>query len=161
MYCLILFYISLEDKLVEFRPLPKFLCVKFVIFFSFWQTCFLVLLIKVGVLSPETSKFLQGMLICFEMVIAAIAHSFAFSYSDFIDYSKNNNPILSNLGKVLNVKDLIVDVENTFMKDNKVLTTTAMSEISISSKLSNNNDGDERDSLLKYHSRNKDKLHNR
>lgn len=56
------------------------------------------------------------MLICLEMVFAAIAHSFAFSYKDFIDYSKLNNPIFKNLGKVLNVKDLIDDAENTFIK---------------------------------------------
>lgn len=56
------------------------------------------------------------MLICLEMVFAAIAHSFAFSYKDFIDYSKLDNPILKNFGKVLNVKDLLDDAENTFIK---------------------------------------------
>lgn len=50
------------------------------------------------------------------MVFAAIAHSFAFSYKDFIDYSKLDNPIFRNLGRVLNVKDLIDDAENTFIK---------------------------------------------
>ena len=44
-------------------------------------------------------------------------YSFAFSYKDFIDYSKLDNPILSNLSKVLNVKDLIDDAENTFIKN--------------------------------------------
>ena len=54
------------------------------------------------------------------MVFAAIAHSFAFSYRDFIDYSKLDNPILKNFGKVLNVKDLIDDAENTFMKHQEI-----------------------------------------
>jgi len=39
------------------------------------------------------------MLICLEMVVAAIAHSFAFSYTDFVDYSRLQDPI-RNLGKV-------------------------------------------------------------
>jgi hypothetical protein len=56
------------------------------------------------------------MLICLEMVIAAIAHSFAFSYTDFIDYTKVDTPIFQNLGRVLNVKDLIDDAEKTFIK---------------------------------------------
>ena len=63
------------------------------------------------------------MLICFEMVVAAIAHSFAFSYKDFIDYSRTES-IMTNLGKVcfilkkvLNVKDIITDAENTFISD--------------------------------------------
>ena len=50
------------------------------------------------------------------MVIAAIAHSFAFSYKDFIDYSKLENPIFRNLGRVLDVGDLIDDAEKTFIK---------------------------------------------
>ena len=53
------------------------------------------------------------------MVIAAIAHSFAFSYKDFIDYSKLENPIFKNLGRVLDVKDLIDDAETTFIKQHE------------------------------------------
>jgi hypothetical protein len=53
------------------------------------------------------------------MVIAAIAHSFAFSYKDFIDYSKLENPIFKNLGRVLDVKDLFDDAEDTFIKRHK------------------------------------------
>jgi len=50
------------------------------------------------------------------MVIASIAHSFAFSYKDFIDYSKLENPIFKNLGRVLDVQDLFDDAEKTFIK---------------------------------------------
>jgi len=89
-----------EEKLHYFRPFSKFVCIKFVIFFSFWQFCFLILLTKFDVFSHQTASFIQDMLICLEMVVAAIAHSFAFSYKDFVDYSKAQNPI-RNLGKVL------------------------------------------------------------
>ncbi len=116
LYCLVLFYMGFEDHLQPFRPLSKFLCIKFVIFFSFWQSCFLVILQKFDFFQGHTAKFLQDMLICIEMVFAAVAHSFAFSYRDFIDYSKLNNPIFRNLGRVLNVGDLIDDAENTFIK---------------------------------------------
>jgi len=120
LYCLVLFYIGLEDHLMPFRPLSKFLSIKFVIFFSFWQSCFLMVLTKFDIFHHLTAKFLQDLLICLEMVFAAIAHSFAFSYRDFIDYSKLDNPILKNFGKVLNVKDLIDDAENTFMKHQEI-----------------------------------------
>jgi len=116
LYCLVLFYIGLEEILQPFRPMGKFLCIKFVIFFSFWQSCFLIALTKFNVFEHHTAKFMQDMLICLEMVFAAVAHSCSFSYKDFIDYSKLDNPILTNLGKVLNVKDLIDDAENTFIK---------------------------------------------
>lgn len=115
LYCLVLFYVGFEQKLHPFRPLSKFLCIKFVIFFSFWQSCFLIILTKFEVFHPQTAKFLQDMLICLEMVFAAIAHSFAFSYKDFIDYSKPDPPMLKNLGRVLNVKDIIHDAESTFI----------------------------------------------
>lgn len=79
-----------------------------------------MVLVKFNVFEYQTAKFLQDLLICLEMVFAAIAHSFAFSYSDFIDYSKLDNPILVNFGKVLNVKDLIDDAENTFIKQQDI-----------------------------------------
>lgn len=38
MFCLIQFYIQLKDDLREYKPLLKIICIKLVIFFSFWQT---------------------------------------------------------------------------------------------------------------------------
>lgn len=38
MYCLIQFYIQLKTDLAEHKPFLKILCIKLVIFFSFWQT---------------------------------------------------------------------------------------------------------------------------
>lgn len=38
MFCLIQFYIQLKGDLAEHRPFLKILCIKLVIFFSFWQT---------------------------------------------------------------------------------------------------------------------------
>ena len=79
-----------------------------------------MVLTKFGVFQYQTAKFLQDLLICLEMVFAAIAHSFAYSYQDFIDYSKLDNPILENFGKVFSVKDLIDDAENTFIKQHDI-----------------------------------------
>jgi len=38
MFCLIQFYLQLRYDLAEHKPFLKVLCIKLVIFFSFWQT---------------------------------------------------------------------------------------------------------------------------
>ena len=42
LYGLVLFYMTTEDKLSPFRPLLKFLCIKAIIFFSYWQGCLII-----------------------------------------------------------------------------------------------------------------------
>lgn len=37
MYCLIAFYLGVKEKLAPNKPFFKLLCIKLVIFFSFWQ----------------------------------------------------------------------------------------------------------------------------
>jgi len=73
--------------------MPKFLCVKGILFFSFWQATGVSLLVSVGVirrLGPYTDKEhislgLTDTLICLEMPFFAIAHFAAFSQRDYID----------------------------------------------------------------------------
>jgi hypothetical protein len=38
MFCLVQFYLQLKTDLAEHKPFLKILCIKLVIFFSFWQT---------------------------------------------------------------------------------------------------------------------------
>jgi len=40
LYCLVLFYMATEERLAPFDPFYKFLTVKAILFFSFWQSCF-------------------------------------------------------------------------------------------------------------------------
>jgi hypothetical protein len=73
--------------------MPKFLCVKGILFFSFWQAIGISILVATGAIShlgPYTdseriSVGLTDTLICFEMPLFAIAHLYAFSFKDFVD----------------------------------------------------------------------------
>ena len=38
MYFLILFYLGTAEELKPFHPIPKFLCIKAIVFFIFWYT---------------------------------------------------------------------------------------------------------------------------
>lgn len=92
MYCLVLFYMATKPELAPCRPIPKFLCVKATVFFTWWQGVLLAVLAKVGLLG-ETETYttenvvmgLQDFILCIEMLIASIAHHYAFNYKDFSD----------------------------------------------------------------------------
>ncbi|KAG7091858.1 hypothetical protein E1B28_008259 [Marasmius oreades] len=97
LYCLAMFWVCVHDDIKPFRPVPKFLCVKGILFFSFWQAIAISILVAAGVivkLGPYTdnesiSLGLTDCLICVEMPFFAIAHQFAFSHTDFIDRNKS------------------------------------------------------------------------
>eukprot|EP01038_Epipyxis_sp_PR26KG_P015502 gene15502-20921_t len=85
------FYSALKVKLRPFEPVGKFLCIKFVIFFAFWQSVILSGLVKFGVITEFDgynaeilSSSLQDFLICIEMVAVSIAHLYTFSYEPFV-----------------------------------------------------------------------------
>ena len=92
MYFLILFYQATKESLMPFNPIPKFLCIKGVLFFSYWQSVVITILVKVGIITEipvinysveYVASTVQNTLICIEMVGFAIAHHFAFSAKPF------------------------------------------------------------------------------
>lgn len=85
MYCLVLFYLATRDDLREMNPIPKFFCIKMVVFFTFWQSVAISLGVHFGWIKrtelytvANISEGLQDFLICIEMFLAAIAHRYAF-----------------------------------------------------------------------------------
>jgi hypothetical protein len=92
MYFLILFYQATKESLTPFNPIPKFLCIKGVLFFSYWQSVMITILVKAGIITEipvinysveYVASTVQNSLICLEMVGFAIAHHFAFSSEPF------------------------------------------------------------------------------
>jgi hypothetical protein len=104
--------------------MPKFLCVKGILFFSFWQSIAISLLVAVGVITKlgpyvdaeHISLGLTDTLICIEMPLFAIAHNYAFSFTDFVDPRATwvaRMPILYALRDAFGCKDVIEDTKTT------------------------------------------------
>lgn len=93
LYCLVKLYYATKEDLKEWNPVAKFLCIKGIIFFTFWQGFVIEILHSVGVIqgvgrwdSEHVVDGLQDFLISFEMVFFAIAHRYAFPHTDYIHY---------------------------------------------------------------------------
>eukprot|EP00051_Salpingoeca_urceolata_P013333 m.167184 g.167184 ORF g.167184 m.167184 type:complete len:413 (+) comp17765_c0_seq4:315-1553(+) len=94
MYCLILLYVALKPDLKPIKPLPKFMTIKAVVFFSFWQSVLIAVLVHTGAIkNKETwthytqqsvAAGLQDFLVCVEMFIAAVGHHYIFSYKEYL-----------------------------------------------------------------------------
>lgn len=88
---LLYFYNGLKDLMDGKNALLKFLCVKAVIFLSFWQGLLIQLLAAFGWLptfsywSPEdTPTALQDLLICMEMLLVSFGHRYCFSSDEYL-----------------------------------------------------------------------------
>eukprot|EP00741_Cyanophora_paradoxa_P016614 tig00020930_g16044.t1 len=135
-YYLLLFYLVCQHELVPYGPVPKFLCIKAVVFFSFWQGVLIALLVKVGVISSrgpfgpfdvrDIATGIQNFLICLEMLAAAIAHLSAFSAHEYQPsgtlsedeesmHSRETMPLLKGIGSALAVSDVLEETYETFL----------------------------------------------
>ncbi|CAG9944382.1 unnamed protein product [Clonostachys rosea f. rosea IK726] len=123
LYSLGLFWVCMHNDLKPFRPVPKFLCVKLIIFASYWQGFFLSILVFLGAI-PDVPEYtpdnlaaaIQDALICIEMPIFAMAHWYAFSWQDFADNSIQSArmPLRHALRDAFGPRDLIEDSKQTF-----------------------------------------------
>lgn len=127
LYSLGLFWVCMHNDLKPFRPVPKFLCVKLIIFASYWQGFFLSILVWLGALPDQVEGYtpdniaaaIQDFLICIEMPAFAIAHWYAFSWHDFADnrIASARMPVRYAARDAFGIRDLIQDSKETFLGD--------------------------------------------
>jgi len=73
-----------------------------------------------GIFNHQKAAEIMNLIICAEMVVAAVAQSLAFSYKPFVNISSGKSNVLSSIGHVLTVNDVFEDAHNTFIADLKV-----------------------------------------
>lgn len=123
MYCLVLFYKANIAELRPMKPLPKFLCIKAVVFFSFFQGVLIDLLVYFHIFSNQhtdnpaedgglsISTRLQDLLICIEMCMAAIAHHYSFSYEPYVQPGMENQSCCRSFLMMWDVSDMHRDIQ--------------------------------------------------
>lgn len=90
---LVRFYHATRSNLAWCNPWPKFLCIKGVVFMTFWQKMALSLIVNLGFADrfdsqEEIAGFVlqsQNFLICLEMLFSAVAHCFVFPTDEWSD----------------------------------------------------------------------------
>lgn len=123
LYGLVLFYHAAHDLLLPYRPFEKFLSVKAVVFFSFWQGIALSVAVEMGLLrdvegftANEQATGLQDFLICLEMAIAAVAHYYIFSYKEYQttdpNFFENTRAGKHPLLHVVDFRDVLSDAKD-------------------------------------------------
>ncbi|KAI9912478.1 hypothetical protein PsorP6_006496 [Peronosclerospora sorghi] len=133
LYCLLLFFHGAHDELAPMRPWPKFLAIKAIIFFTYWQSVLISLLVTLGIISARwhigcpaacwdaqtIASALNDFVICVEMLGFAVAHHFAFAIQDFLappggaTGSNVKAPLLANFMDAINVTDVSTDLRNS------------------------------------------------
>lgn len=149
MYSLVLFYKAMKTELAPINPVPKFLCVKFVVFFCFWQSLGIAILVKLDVIPSggtwdfyhsigEIATGLQDFMICVEMFIAAIAHYYSFSHKPYIIESEDG-PRQSNCCEAFLSMWDVSDMKDDVLEHAKILGKTVKKTVS-KSKVRSTND---------------------
>jgi hypothetical protein len=126
---------ALEQELAPFKPIPKFLCIKAIIFFSFWQEVLIAFLVWVGAISgndnwtvTDLSTYIQDSLICYEMFLISFCLVYAFGYYQYFNPESGSlvsdlrsnpiggviKPLVSNVSTVLSPKDVVNDTFDVF-----------------------------------------------
>eukprot|EP01084_Bolivina_argentea_P047256 87060_1 len=100
MYCLVIFYFILTalphtskgyQLFIAMRPVGKFVCIKGIVFFTYWQSVLLTTLVYFNIIKPvnwfwnaeNIGVAIQNFIICIEMLFFSIGHWFAFKINDF------------------------------------------------------------------------------
>ncbi|XP_071907438.1 uncharacterized protein [Coffea arabica] len=95
LYSLVVFYHVFAKELAPHKPLAKFLCIKGIVFFCFWQGLLLSGLVSVGIIKSthfwldveHLQEALQNVLVIVEMVFFSIVQQHAYSAEPYRTYS--------------------------------------------------------------------------
>lgn len=91
LYSLVAFYHVFDKELAPHKPLTKFMCIKGIVFFCFWQGVVLEILAAVGILKSHhfwldvehIEEAIQNVLVCLEMVVFSVLQQYAYHVAPY------------------------------------------------------------------------------
>lgn len=91
LYSLAIFYHVFAKELEPHQPLAKFLCIKGIVFFCFWQGIMLEILVALGVIKSKhfwldvehIEEAIQNVLVCLEMVVFSVLQQYAYHVAPY------------------------------------------------------------------------------
>lgn len=92
LYSLVLFYHVFSKELGPHKPLSKFLCIKGIVFFCFWQSVVLDALVALDIIKSHhfwidvehIEEAYQNVLVCLEMVVFSVLQQYAFHFAPYM-----------------------------------------------------------------------------
>ncbi|KAL8460330.1 hypothetical protein ACS0TY_031250 [Phlomoides rotata] len=91
MYSLVVFYHVFAKELEPHKPLTKFICIKGIVFFCFWQGILLDILVKMGYIrshhfwldTEHVEEAIQNVLVCVEMLLFSVLQQYAYHVAPY------------------------------------------------------------------------------
>jgi hypothetical protein len=118
-YCLVALYHVTHDLLAPIQPLRKFILIKMVVFFTFWQGFLLSILGHFNLIGSEQwttypqkqlASGIQDVIICVECLPAALAFAVAFPARDYFLPGEMPGSVMENICNMFDIRDLGRDV---------------------------------------------------
>ncbi|RRT76299.1 hypothetical protein B296_00022919 [Ensete ventricosum] len=91
LYALVIFYHVFAKELAPHRPLTKFMCIKGIVFFCFWQGVAVDMLAAAGVIQSHNfwldvehiEEAIQNVLVILEMVVFSVLQHYAYNVAPY------------------------------------------------------------------------------
>eukprot|EP00545_Synedropsis_sp_CCMP1620_P006973 CAMPEP_0119030084 /NCGR_PEP_ID=MMETSP1176-20130426/40851_1 /TAXON_ID=265551 /ORGANISM="Synedropsis recta cf, Strain CCMP1620" /LENGTH=690 /DNA_ID=CAMNT_0006986449 /DNA_START=753 /DNA_END=2825 /DNA_ORIENTATION=+ len=119
---LLKFYHAVDEELAWCRPFAKFLCIKGVVFMTFWQGLAITILASStdvgGTDATEWARSAQNFLVCLEMLLFSIAHFYCFPTEEWEEGYKASHT-KSQFGDTIALGDFFKDVKLLLLTSNK------------------------------------------
>ncbi|KAI3989950.1 hypothetical protein MKX01_003653 [Papaver californicum] len=99
LYSLVAFFHVFTKELAPHKPLSKFLCIKGVVFFCFWQGIVLSMMVSMGIIKSHhiwldvehIQEDYQNTLVCVEMVLFSLIQQYAYPVASYIATKEKKN----------------------------------------------------------------------